>query len=97
MNKRLFLVVVVGTMFFTACKEKEETPTMGGCPPGMADKNIAAVKMEITAIRLPESSKSYELVSVKYENGSLELNFPTIVSDEYLGSYFWGNSNGFCI
>ena len=94
MNKKFFYsVAVVITIFFVACEK--DGPKVHECPPMPEDKNIATVKMGMEAIRLSSESiygVANELATVKYENGILELVFPAIVPDEYLGEYFWSNS-----
>ena len=80
------LVVAVIIMFFAACGKEDN--------PEIESKGIASVKMRIEAVKPSEDiyGISNELASVKYKNGFLELNFPANVPDEYLGEYFWYNS-----
>ena len=98
MSSRFFslLMAVKITMFFAAC-EKTDNPEIESIEirsNEIEDKDIVAVKMVIEALKPSEGiwGISNELVSVDYKNGNLQLNFPAIISDEYLGEYFWYNS-----
>jgi hypothetical protein len=88
MNKRFFnlVVAVIITIFFAACEKENNSE--------IESKEIATVKMRIEATKPSEGIYGivHELASVKYENNILELNFPANIPDEYLGEYFWSNS-----
>jgi len=89
MNKSLkygLVLAVIITMLFAACDNVDNLEN--------ESKDIATVEMRIEALKPSEGiwEIANELTSVEYKNGSLRLNFPAIVPDEYLGEYFWYNS-----
>ena len=91
MNSKFFslIMVVIVTMLFAAC-EKADNSEIESIE--IEGKDIATVKMGIEALKPSEGIwESNELASVEYKNSNLRLNFPAI-PDEYLGEYFWYNS-----
>jgi len=96
MKKRFFyLLVVIGmTIFFVAC-EKTDKPEIESIEIGSSQiegKGIATIKITIEAFKPSEGISSNELASVEYKGGGLQLNFPAILPNEFLGEYFWYNS-----
>ncbi len=85
-------IVAIILIMFMGCRNSVEQPHPCNLP---TDKDIDVVKIEITATK-QSSEGMYGIVSeigfAKYGNDILEFEFPAIISDEYLGEYFWYNS-----
>ena len=90
--KRILILTAIAVVVFAGCSD-ENTPIIHPCNLP-EDKNIAFVKMGISSIKWSEGiyGTVNELGYVKYENGILEFDFPMTVPYEYLGEYFWYNS-----
>jgi len=83
----LAAILLILTLSTTGCNKRSE------CECQNQNKDIATIKMMISAIRPSERTLMTELTSVKYENSILELDFPAFIPDEYLGVYFWYNAD----